>query len=551
MKRSALLLALAILIPAGEARADFVQDVGSPLDTGNAPYSVAAADFNGDGRPDVAAANGTEGSVSIFLRGASGGFSQEASSPVTGISGASDIASGDFDGDGKRDLAVAGYVNGGNGGYVLLRKADNSGFERRATTLPVHQPRPSRPPISTATARATSCSEPSIRLGVLRAPQRREQRLRPARAAALGRPEGAVAIGDFTGDGQLGHRCRRIGPRPRASTSGSRTTISTFTFAPDAPFDVDRAAYGMAVADFNKDGRLDIAVGDSPNDKVVILLGKAGGGFVRENAYPVGDGPMAVESADFNSDGRADLAVAHQAGRRVTVLLRTASGFAHDPSSPIVTNQTATGIATADFNKDTRIDLAVANFSSNTLSILINSTPFPVPPPPPPVDLDADNDGVQRPTDCDDNNPAAFPGAVDVPNDGVDQDCVGGDAELPILKRTVAYKLGYGKAFTVFSISPGQACACGRQDQLRVQGRGLQAQEGEDQGEEERRERGTDSIREGRAPEARHEGRDQGHPSRECRPLPPLHDPLRQAPEADAAVPGPRLAQAGEVRLRG
>ncbi|MET0819090.1 MAG: VCBS repeat-containing protein, partial [Solirubrobacteraceae bacterium] len=96
MKKPALLLALAVLLPAGTARADFVQDVGSPLQTGNAPFGVAAADFNGDGRPDVAAANGFESSVSIFLRGAAGGFSQEASSPVTGIGGASDVAVGDF-----------------------------------------------------------------------------------------------------------------------------------------------------------------------------------------------------------------------------------------------------------------------------------------------------------------------------------------------------------------------------------------------------------------------------------------------------------------------
>jgi hypothetical protein len=122
----------AILIAAAEARADFVQDVGSPLQTGNAPYGVAAGDFNGDGRPDVATANGDEGSVSIFLRGAAGGFSQELSSPVMNILGANDIAVGRIDDDAKLDLAVSGYVNGGAGVHILTRADDNKASSKRA-----------------------------------------------------------------------------------------------------------------------------------------------------------------------------------------------------------------------------------------------------------------------------------------------------------------------------------------------------------------------------------------------------------------------------------
>ena len=206
----------------------------------------------------------------------------------------------------------------------------------------------------------------------------------------------------------------------------------------------------MAVADFNGDGRLDVAVGDNPNDKVVVLLGKAGGGFVRENGYPVGDGP------DRGRDRGLQLRrPARPRDREPERQARDASccgrpaGFVNDRSSPILTNQAATAIATADFDADKRIDMAVANFSSNTMSILLNRTPFPTPPP---VDLDGDNDGVQRPADCDDANPAIRPGAKDKPGDGIDQDCRGGDAPYPVLKRTVAYKLGYGDAFTMFSV---------------------------------------------------------------------------------------------------
>ena len=115
-----------------------------------------------------------------------------------------------------------------------------------------------------------------------------------------------------------------------------------------------------------------------------------------------------------------------------------------------MTNQAATAIATRLRRRQTAATLRWRTSPSSTLSILLNRTPFPAPPPPP--DLDGDNDGVQRPTDCDDANPAIRPGVKDKPGDGIDQDCANGDARYPVLKRTIAYKLGYGNAFTVFSV---------------------------------------------------------------------------------------------------
>ena len=72
---------------------------------GTAPHSVAVGDFNGDGKQDLAVANDSSDSVSILLGDGAGNFSAPTNFPV-GDSPLS-VAVGDFNGDGKQDLAMA------------------------------------------------------------------------------------------------------------------------------------------------------------------------------------------------------------------------------------------------------------------------------------------------------------------------------------------------------------------------------------------------------------------------------------------------------------
>jgi hypothetical protein len=67
------------------------------------------------------------------------------------------------------------------------------------------------------------------------------------------------------------------------------------------------------------------------------------------------------------------------------------------------------------------------------------------------VDLDRDDDGFQRPTDCDDGDPLRHPGATDTPGDGSDQDCSGGDAPYPLLAATVTGFFTVYRDWTVMS----------------------------------------------------------------------------------------------------
>src|SRR5207244_7714188 len=82
------------------------------------PTSVAVGDFNGDGRQDLAVANNGSNNVSVLLGAAAGGFSAALNFAVD--TGPVSVAVGDFDGDGKQDLATAN--DGSNNVSVLLRQ---------------------------------------------------------------------------------------------------------------------------------------------------------------------------------------------------------------------------------------------------------------------------------------------------------------------------------------------------------------------------------------------------------------------------------------------
>src|SRR5215218_676903 len=122
-------VALAGLVTAAPAQASFLQELGSPFATGAQPYGVVTADFNRDGRPDVATINGTASNVSVLLRQAAGGFAAEAGSPFAVGSGPNYGAVADYNADGWPDLAVAAYVDGKIS--ILLRKP-SGGFTAEA-----------------------------------------------------------------------------------------------------------------------------------------------------------------------------------------------------------------------------------------------------------------------------------------------------------------------------------------------------------------------------------------------------------------------------------
>ena len=77
----------------------------------------------------------------------------------------------------------------------------------------------------------------------------------------------------------------------------------------------------MASGDFNGDGILDIAVTDSANNTVTVLLGNGSGLFISQGPMPTGLTPTAVAAADLNGDGKSDLVVANFSSTTLNVFL--------------------------------------------------------------------------------------------------------------------------------------------------------------------------------------------------------------------------------------
>ena len=160
--------------------------------------------------------------------------------------------------------------------------------------------------------------------------------------------------------------------------------VSSGTF-PVTNFDVGRSPSGVATGDFNGDGTQDLAVVNSADDSVSILLGSGSAQFPTMTTYATGKGPVAITTGDFNGDGKLDLAIVNNctvnvatggpcaAGDySVSILLGNGDGtFSAPVNYPVGTSPVALVSGTFNTKNDQHLDLAVVNQGANTISVLL------------------------------------------------------------------------------------------------------------------------------------------------------------------------------------
>jgi hypothetical protein len=362
----------------GKADGTFSSHVDYP--TGTGPISIVTGDFNGDGYVDLAIANENctfdvhgqlqcgPGTASILLGNGDGTFQP----PINAATGAEpvSVAAGDFNGDGKLDLAVANQSDG----TISVLIGDGDGTFQPQVIYTAGGDQLFGPQESLVVADFTGSGKLDLALasnGGVSFLQGKGNGTFASQVVSPGVCGGSAVAGDFNRDGKLDLAVTCQG------STGILLGNGNGTFSLLASYGVGGAS--ITAVDLNGDGILDLATSSSGN--FAVFLGNGDGTFQAPVSYGADIYPTAILAGDFNGDGAIDLAVVDsnssellsngdQAPGDVSIMLGLGNGtFVGTVSYPV---GNAVFAASADFNGDGNPDLATANFSS-TISVLLGN----------------------------------------------------------------------------------------------------------------------------------------------------------------------------------
>ena len=301
---------------AGPGVSTFLPQQSTSLNTAK-PAQITVADFNGDGFPDLAVTDSTNGNLLILLGDGLGGFQLQGPVSLLGSVPAG-MVSGEFNNngikpDGNADLAIA---------------------DRNATVR-----------VLLGDGKGNFTAQVPVEIG--------------------GSPT-AIALEDFDQDGYPDLAVTDVQNNNVHLLTGNGSGI----FTPRTITSVGTTPVALAVGDFNGDGFPDLAVANQGSNNVTVLLGDGNGNFPKSTVLSTGSQPSAVGVGDFNGDGILDLAVTNQGDNSVSVFLGDGKGNFTLKSSPIV-GKVPVAIAIADFNGDGFADLVVAEFGNNDVRVLL------------------------------------------------------------------------------------------------------------------------------------------------------------------------------------
>lgn len=299
---------------------------GAPIEltVGDRALGIAARDLNGDDLPDLVVVDHENNRVAVLRATAPGRFAAPQLHPVAEGPGA--VTTGDFNGDGRIDIAVSAIGPPGRAS-VLLQQA-GGGF---------------------AAARNTNVGDT---------------------------PLGIVAL-DENCDGRddlvVANQASNLVSVLRSNGDGSFTVVQEL---PDTQ--VGQGPIALAAADFDRDGTTDFVVSNSvaPNSSpsVRVFRGTCGEPFTPLSSTVAGNLVTAIVARDFTGDQIVDIGLVNQTDNVVRVLSGVGDGTFRRTPLPDAVSRMPIAIAAADFDGDGRYDAATANSdpSANNVSVLIN-----------------------------------------------------------------------------------------------------------------------------------------------------------------------------------
>lgn len=284
-----------------------------------APLSLAAADLKGAGHDDLILTS-QDGSLTVFLGDGTGRFTAQAPVPVA-ASPLSSVVAGDFNADGKVDLAVA--QGNSNLVSVLLGKGDGS-FQSGTPYV-------------------------------------------------VGNGPARIIAADLTGSGATD----LVSLNQLSNTFSVLVGNGDGTFRPSIDFVAGNLPLGLVAADFNGDGKADLAIANSQDQTLAVPLGHGDGTFAATRSYRADLASKAVAAGDLNGDGRSDLVVINYCGSdsacssngTATIFLANLDG-SYRAGSTIALGSGPLAVALADLHGAGKLDLVALNGADKTLSIL-------------------------------------------------------------------------------------------------------------------------------------------------------------------------------------
>jgi hypothetical protein len=292
---------------------------GSPI------YDLAAADFNNDGKLDLAATGGSQSQAAILLGNGSGGFGAPTLFATGGNVRA--VATGDFNNDGNIDIVLRG-----NNAAAVLPGLGNGSFN-----APVI--------VSTDGSSLTN----------------------------------SIVARDFNGDGSLDFATVNTTPNNALSV---KLGNGSFIFTGPAPVALPDPN-NLTANDFNRDGKPDLAIVNFYDENVSVLFGAGDGTFNQPVGSPFptnGDVSESIASADLNSDGFPDLAVGNATtNNSLSILLNDRTGRFGAPFLLSPEQNESEKIYPVDYNRNGATDLVIVKeVSQNKVVLMRNTCPPPV-----------------------------------------------------------------------------------------------------------------------------------------------------------------------------